>query len=178
MKRQRLLEAALAEFAAYGLAGTRVDRLAKRACISSGLVYSFYENKDRLFEAVFDLVVETTVAAIPIDADDLGEYAGRLYDGGVTRPDVVRFVTWYQLERGDAGRRASTAAAMAEKVAAIADAQRRGVVGDQLTAGQILALVLTLATMWQLREPDLLDLVPTDQRRSTVVAAVRRLTSP
>ena len=40
-KRRLLLEAALEEFAAYGVAGARVDRLAKRAGISAGLVYSF-----------------------------------------------------------------------------------------------------------------------------------------
>jgi AcrR family transcriptional regulator len=178
-KRQLLLAAALEEFAAYGVAGARVDRLAKRAGISAGLVYSFYENKDGLFEAVFDLIVEQTVAAIPIDADNLGEYAGRLYDGGIAYPDVLRFVAWYQLERGEtAGRRASATAAMAEKVDAIADAQRRGVITDKFAAGQILALVITLANMWQLQHDDFLDLAPREQHRATVVAAVQRLTNP
>lgn len=178
-KRQRLLEAALAEFAAYGLAGARVDRLAKRAGISAGLVYSFYENKEGLFEAVFDAIVERTVAGIPIDPDDLGEYAGRLHDGGLGHPEVMRFVAWYELERGAvAGRRASTSAAMREKVAAIADAQRRGVVTDRLTAGQVLALVLGLANIWQQQSVDFMDLVPAVERRVTVVEAVRRLVSP
>jgi AcrR family transcriptional regulator len=177
-KRQQLLEAALEEFAAHGVAGARVDRLAKRAGISAGLVYSFYENKDGLFEAVFDLIVEQTITAVPMDADDLGEYAGRLYDGGTARPDVLRFVAWYQLERGDAAaRRASTTAAMADKVARIAQAQARGVVIDELAPGEILALVLTLASMWQLREPEFLDLVGPDHRRAAVVNAVRRLTA-
>jgi hypothetical protein len=49
---------------------------------------------------------------------------------------------------------------MAEKVAAIADAQRRGVVTDRFTAGEILAFTLVLANMWQLRDEDYLDLVP------------------
>ena len=178
-KRQRLLEAALEEFAAHGVAGARVDRLAKRAGISAGLVYSFYENKDGLFEAVFDLIVEQTVTGVPIDADDLGEYAGRLCDAGTARPDVLRFVAWYQLERGDpVPRRASTTTAMAEKVAAIAEAQSRGVVTDRLAPGEILALVLALANMWQLREPEFLDLVEPGRRRAAVVEAVRRLTAP
>jgi AcrR family transcriptional regulator len=178
-KRRQLLEAALEEFAAYGVAGARVERLAKRAGISAGLVYSFYENKDGLFEAVYDLIVEMTVAEIPLDADDLGEYAARLYDGGMTHPDVLRFVAWYELERGEsAGKRASVSAAMAQKVDAIADAQRRGVLTDRLTAGEILALVITLANMWQLQNDVFLDLAPRERHRATVVAAVRRLTSP
>jgi AcrR family transcriptional regulator len=177
-KRRQLLEAALAEFAAYGVAGARVDRLAKRAGISAGLVYSFYENKEGLFEAVYDLIVELTVSSIPIDADDLPEYAGRLYDGGLGHPEVMRFVAWYELERGEtAGQRAATTAAMTEKVAAIADAQRRGVVSDRFPAPQTLALVLNLANMWQQQSADYLALVPPGERRATLVEAVRRLTA-
>ncbi|MEV6303078.1 TetR family transcriptional regulator [Actinoplanes sp. NPDC051861] len=177
-KREQLLQAALEEFAAHGVAGARVDRLAKRAGISAGLVYSFYDNKDGLFEAVFDLIVEQTVTAVPIDAEDLGEYAGRLYDAGSAHPDVLRFVAWYQLERGDTvTRRASSSAAMAGKVAAIAEAQRRGAVTDRVAPGEILALVLALANMWQLREPEFLDLVEAGRRRAAVVDAVRRLTN-
>ncbi|MEV6633609.1 hypothetical protein AB0M54_22950 [Actinoplanes sp. NPDC051470] len=88
-------------------------------------------------------------------------------------------MAWYQLERGEpAARRASTTAAMADKVAAIAQAQSRGVVTDHIAAGEILALVLALANMWQLREPEFLDLVEPGRRRAAVVEAVRRLTAP
>jgi AcrR family transcriptional regulator len=178
-KRQQLLQAALEEFAAYGVAGARVDRLAKRAGISAGLVYSFHENKDGLFEAVFDQIVEQTVSAIPIDADDLGAYAGRLHDAGQAHPEVLRFVTWYQLERGDtAAHRTTTSAAMADKIEAIADAQARGKVTAEFTAGEVLALVLTLANMWQLREPDFQDLAHPGRRRDVIVESVRRLTAP
>jgi AcrR family transcriptional regulator len=178
-KRRQLLEAALAEFAAYGIAGARIDRLAKRAGISAGLVYAFYENKDGLFEAVYDSIVEQAVSTIPIDAGDLGEYAGRLFDGGSAYPEVSRFVTWYELERGDsATRRAATTAAMADKVAAVADGQRRGVVSDRFGPAETLALVLSLAQMFRLQNTDFLDLVPPPERRATIVAAVRRLTAP
>lgn len=101
LKRRLLLEAALAEFAEYGVAGARVDRIAKRAGVSPGLTYSFFDGKEGLFEAVYDAVVEQAVAGIPIDADDLPGYAGRLYDAGLDHPQVMRFVTWYALERGD-----------------------------------------------------------------------------
>ncbi|MET0494881.1 MAG: hypothetical protein ABW000_17300 [Actinoplanes sp.] len=67
---------------------------------------------------------------------------------------------------------------MAQKVEAIADAQRRGVVTGAFTAGQILALVITLANMWQLQHGDFVELVAREQHRATVVAAVRRLTGP
>ena len=178
-KRRALLEAALAEFAETGVAGARVDRIAKRAGISAGLIYSFYENKDGLFEAVFDLIVEQTVAGVPMNADDLGEYAGRLYDAGEAYPEVMRFVAWYQLERGGAAvTRASTAAAMREKTDAIAAAQRRGVLTDRYTPGQLLALVLSLANMWSQQNEDVSGLVPAESHRATIVDAVHRLTGP
>ena len=161
------------------MAGARVDRIAKRAGISAGLIYSFYENKDGLFEAVFDLIVEQTVAAVPIDADNLGEYAGRLYDAGEAHPQVMRFITWYRLERGEnAVTRASTAAAMQEKLDAIAEAQQRGTLTDRYTPGQLLALALTLANMWSQRNEDVGGLVPADAHRATVINAVTRLASP
>jgi AcrR family transcriptional regulator len=177
-KRQLLLEAALAEFAEYGIAGARVDRIAKRAGVSAGLVYSFHEGKEGLFEAVYDAVVQQAVAGIPIDADDLPEYAGRLYDAGLEYPEVMRFMAWYALERGDAGARQVVAEAMAEKVAAIEDAQRRGVVSDRMDAERLLALVLAIANMWQRQGEDVRALAPEEARRSTIVEAVRLLVTP
>ncbi|MGW2348991.1 hypothetical protein [Actinacidiphila glaucinigra] len=55
--------------------------------------------------------------------------AGRLHDAGLDHPQVTRFVTRYFLERGD-GRevRPFVAASVADKVAAVQDAQRRGTV--------------------------------------------------
>lgn len=178
-KRQLLLEAALAEFAEHGIAGARVDRLAKRAGVSAGHVYTFHQNKEGLFEAVHDAVVEQVVDGIPIDADDLPEYAARLYDAGLAHPDVMRFMAWYALERGeDAPARQSITWAMAQKAAAIEDAQRRGVVTDSRTAGEILALVLAIANMWQRQGEDVRALVPVEARRGAIMTAVRTLTTP
>jgi AcrR family transcriptional regulator len=177
-KRQQLFEAALAEFAEYGLAGARVDRMARRAGISAGLVYSFYDGKENLFDAVFDQIVELTVATIPIDADHLPEYAASLYDGGTEHPQIVRFMTWFQLERGQGPQRAAVTEAMNAKVAAIADAQRRGTVTPALPAGLILALVLGLASMWNQPSEDIRSLVPEAGRRQAVVDAVAKLVQP
>ncbi len=177
-KREQLFRAALQEFAEFGLAGARVDRLAKRADISAGLVYSFYEGKAQLFDAVFDKIVELAVSTVPIDADDLPGYAASLYDAGIQHPEVARFIAWYQLERGEIGKRASTTAAMRDKVAAVADAQRRGTVTAKLPAPQILALVLAIANMWNQPGEELGQLVPKRARRQTVTDAVHQLVAP
>lgn len=47
-----ILHAALAEFIAKGYAGTRLDDVARRAGISKGLVYVYFDTKEELFKAV------------------------------------------------------------------------------------------------------------------------------
>ena len=177
-KKQRLLEAALSEFATHGLSGARVDRLARQAGISPGLVYSFYAGKDQLFDGVFDMIVDLAVSSVPMDADHLAEYAAQLYDIGRRHPDVHRFLTWYQLERGDAATPVSATTSMTEKVAAIRDAQHRGTVTSALPAAQILALVLTVANMWSQPHEGVLALVPPAKRRRVIIEAVGRIVEP
>jgi AcrR family transcriptional regulator len=177
-KRQQLFEGALAEFATYGEAGARVERLARRAGISPGLVYSFYESKSELFDAVFDHIVERATSMVPIDADHLPEYAAGLYDAGRAHPEVARFMTWYQLERGESALPASVQAATDEKIAAITEAQRGGAVTGAMAPEQILALVLSIASMWNQPGEDLLALVPETSRRKVITDAVARLVEP
>ena len=52
--RQRILDAATAEFARYGLGGARVDRIAARAAVNKRMLYYYYGNKDELFLAVLE----------------------------------------------------------------------------------------------------------------------------
>jgi AcrR family transcriptional regulator len=51
-KRERILDAAMAEFSAYGIAGARVDRIAKMAQCNKNLIYIYFHNKEMLFEAI------------------------------------------------------------------------------------------------------------------------------
>ncbi|MFJ4616938.1 TetR family transcriptional regulator [Streptomyces sp. NPDC088812] len=177
-KRRQLMEAALAEFAEFGVAGARVDRLAKRAGISPGLVYSFAAGKEGLFEAVYEAIAEQTVNAVPVDADDLAEYAGRLHDAGQQHPQVMRFLTWYALESAERPAPDIVARSMQDKIASIEAAQQRGSVRRDKPAAEILALVLALANMWQHQTEDVNVLVPPARQRATITDAVRRLVAP
>src|SRR5437016_8408421 len=49
---QRILEAALQEFAAKGFAGARVDVIARRATINKRMLYHYFGDKQGLFQAV------------------------------------------------------------------------------------------------------------------------------
>ena len=50
--RERILSAALKEFAANGFAGARVDAIARRAAINKRMLYHYFGNKEGLFREV------------------------------------------------------------------------------------------------------------------------------
>jgi AcrR family transcriptional regulator len=144
--RRRILDAAIVEFAAYGIAGSRVDRIATAAGCNKAMIYSYYGSKDGLFDAVFDVLVVGTVNDVPINAKDLPGYAAELYDQHRRHPEPLRISRWDALERGGAGQRLPVVVAAArEKVDAIAAAQAEGRISRRFSAERLLELVLTLS---------------------------------
>lgn len=177
--RQRLLDAAAEEFAARGIAGARVDRIARAARSNKAQIYHYYGSKDGLFDAVFDRIVKATVSDTPIDPTDLPEYAGRLFDRYQKHPEVQRLATWHRLERSDSGDPIEAiVASNAAKVTAIADAQRAGVLTTRFEPAVLLALVLALSGTWSSATPEYAGLVkrlPAAKRRRAIVDAVAAL---
>ena len=57
--RARILDAASAEFAAHGLGGARVDRIAAAAGANKRMLYYYFGNKDALFLAVLESTYES-----------------------------------------------------------------------------------------------------------------------
>src|SRR3954464_10152984 len=49
-----ILAAARDEFAEYGLGGARVDRIAERAGLNKRLIYYYFDDKEKLFQAVLE----------------------------------------------------------------------------------------------------------------------------
>jgi AcrR family transcriptional regulator len=177
--RQRLLDAAAEEFAGCGIAGARVDRIARAAGSNKAQIYHYFGSKEGLFEAVFDRVVEATLRETPIDPTDLPEYAGRLFDRYQRHPEVQRLATWYRLERADgADPIEAIVASNAAKVKAIAEAQRAGLVTTRFEPAVLLGLVLTLSSTWSSVTPEYAGLVrrlSVAKRRQAIVDAVAAL---
>jgi AcrR family transcriptional regulator len=177
--KRRLLEAAAAEFAERGIAGARVDRIAAAASANKALIYSYFGNKEDLFDAVFNALVVDTVQDVPIDPDDLPGYAARLFDRTQEQPYALRLALWHSLERGSATMPEAVVAANRQKVAAVAAAQRAGRISDRFPPEELLVLVTGLSI---LGSPELVlshtagpDGLAT--RRRTVVESVRILTA-
>src|SRR5215469_7564998 len=53
--RARILDAALNEFAALGMAGARTERIAAAAGVNKALIYYYFDSKDKLYEAALEL---------------------------------------------------------------------------------------------------------------------------
>lgn len=162
--RRRLLDAALVEFAAYGIAGARMERIARIARCSAGLAYNYYGGKDELFEAVQSEVVGA--AMVEFDAHDLPGYAGRLYDLQHRHPEFARLATWQRLERRGSVSRVA-------EVEAVRAAQETGVVSSRFSAEHVVQLVLAIASMWSSGTCS-----NHLERRRCVEEAVRRLVEP
>jgi AcrR family transcriptional regulator len=58
---ERLLTAALAEFASHGKAGARTDRIARRATVNKQLIHYYYRNKAGLYQATLAFAAKAVV---------------------------------------------------------------------------------------------------------------------
>lgn len=147
--RGRLLDAATAEFSRYGIAGARVDRIAETAQANKAQLYAYYGSKVQLFDTVFHEHLRLIVDRVPIDATDLPGYAVRLYDSYLRHPEIVLLATWARLERTPTGDLLTAAAEdLARKLAAIADAQRDGLITADLEPSEVYSMVIAMSMTW------------------------------
>ncbi len=104
--RERILEAALAEFSAHGIAGARVDRIAQAAKCNKNLIYIYFEDKESLFKTVLGKHLMRVHEEYPFTPDDLPGYAAKVFHFAMTNPDLLRLLAWSTLEntKGSAGR--------------------------------------------------------------------------
>jgi AcrR family transcriptional regulator len=143
----RLLAAATAEFAAHGVAGARVDRIASAAESNKQLIYAYFGSKDELFDAVLARHCGALAESVPFDAQDIPGYVGRLFDYALAHPEIYRLVTWAALERPDAVadfERESYGA----KLEAIASAQQEGSLDATFAPADLLAMTMSIAAAW------------------------------
>ena len=147
--RQRILEAATAEFAEHGIAGARVDRIAATASTNKAQLYAYFGSKDQLFDTVFMASMRRITYVVPISPDDLADWAVRLYDEYLDRPDVIRLATWARLERQPTGHLMGEERIDEPKLAAIASAQESGAIADaEADPFDVMAMVIAMSMAW------------------------------
>ncbi len=145
--RDRLLRAAVEEFAEVGLAGARVDRIASRAGANKQLVYYYFGSKDGLFDAAVRSMAEQLGAATAASGG-LGDRLTAASDAAANDTIWVRLLEFEALQRGEQDvideteRRASAAHAVAQ----IKADQKAGLLPASLDPAQLYLAIVALAT--------------------------------
>ena len=145
--KQRILAAGATEFATYGIAGARVDRIAAAAAINKSQIYSYFGSKEKLFDAVFAARVDEDVARIPFDARNVPGYVTALYDLYLDDPELVRLITWARLERTPTGRLFGPGSDAA-KLESIGQAQANGELVSDVAPEDLWSMIISLAATW------------------------------
>jgi len=169
--RTRLVDAAYTEFAEYGFAGARVERIAKEAGANKQAIYLYFTSKEGLFDAVLEARLGILADQVPYTPTDLSGYIGALFDHMVEHPDLVRLTQWKLLERPDA-----TDLEVRSHVSKAEDlAHAFGV--DAARGMDVLMLALAMAQAWTTTSPLVSSMgVAPDQRllqhRAALIDAV------
>lgn len=110
-KSAAILEGGMREFLAHGYTATSMDRVAIAAKVSKATVYSHFQDKESLFKALIQRLVEQKFQSIFGDADAemlqmtpqvvLRNFANRALDIGTHEPEFLNFM---RLILGESGR--------------------------------------------------------------------------
>jgi AcrR family transcriptional regulator len=93
--RQRILDAARREFGMHGFHGARVEAIARRANVTKGLVFYYFQSKEELFRALSEQRIANMRASDPPDSAGLTfEWALRLFEGQEESADWTRYHLW------------------------------------------------------------------------------------
>jgi AcrR family transcriptional regulator len=181
-----LLKAAIAEFAEYGLAGARIDRIAERAGANKRLIYVYFGDKDRLFDAVTDDQSRVITEAVPLTDGDLVAFAANRFDYVLANPEARRIAIWRAFER--ASPTEDEVASYRERLQSVEEAQRAGRVRADIPAADLFAFVMRMTEGWLSAPPGLRAAAGKDagigeesrlaEHREALLAAVRSVVSP
>lgn len=177
--RGHILAAARAEFARNGLAGSRIDRIARGAHASKERLYAHFGDKEALFREVVATDVAAFYRSVTLRPDGVPEFAGDVYNLGRNSPKHLRMVTWARLEGLALEEpRADGQAIFEHAIAAIETAQAEGYVDRTWTPADLLTLLFGIGLAWaHAPEPGGVDAAAIARQRAAAVEAARRIVS-
>lgn len=186
--RRKILDAAVTEFAAHGPDGTTIERIARTAGVNKERIYNYFGGKRELFTRVLRDELAKVAQAVPVESfatEDVGEYAGRVYDYHRERPELTRLLRWEGLAFDtDVPDEEQRRAYYATKTAAVTAGQDAGTLTRQIEADHLMFLILALASWWS-AVPQVARMITGSEteaeharRRASIVDAARRLTDP
>ena len=143
---QRILEAALQEFAAKGFAGARVDVIARRARINKRMLYHYFGDKEGLFREVLRRKIAERSAWLAGAPEEPAERLPFWFQLACRDRDWVQLLQWEALQWGekkviDEERRQESVGRAVERVR---QQQARGLLDPDLDPGQLLLSMMAL----------------------------------
>jgi AcrR family transcriptional regulator len=151
----RVLDAAIEEFAEHGFSGARIERISQRAGTVDRMLYYYYGNKDRLYQAVLEKIYADMISAqrdfvLPDDpVDAMRQLVQHSWDHYVSHPNLVRLLMNENLLRGRHIQQSNpvkkTLFPLVETVATIlANGQKKGVFRADTTTEHVLMTIMSL----------------------------------
>jgi AcrR family transcriptional regulator len=158
--RQRILSAALKEFAAHGFAGARVDAIARRAAINKRMLYHYFGDKEDLFKAVLRRKIAERNTWAEASSGEPTETLPFWFEAACKDTDWVRMLEWEALQGEDkklidAPQRR---AAVARGLERIRQRQARGQVSAEYDPRHVMLAMRSL-TMFPAAFPQLTELI-------------------
>jgi AcrR family transcriptional regulator len=148
--RDRVIAAATEEFAEYGYAGARIDRIAASAHASKERLYAWFGDKAKLYSLVVEAAFARNAASVRFDVHDLPGFSRAFYLNLVGSPTALRLLVWEQVEThaprvlgSEAGQQVTLA-----RIAEIDAAQKAGTLSDRFSAYDLNALIFATAFAW------------------------------
>ncbi len=146
--RERILSAALKEFAANGFAGARVDAIARRAAINKRMLYHYFGNKEHLFREVLRRKIAQRQASAEGLSGDPAESLPFWFKLSCKDADWVRLLEWEALQGG--GKKViderSRRTLVAQALGRIRQQQARGFLSAEFEPGHLLLAMRSLTT--------------------------------
>ena len=158
--RERILSAALKEFAANGFAGARVDVIAQRAAINKRMLYHYFGNKEHLFREVLHRKMAERQAWAESLSGDPAESLTFWFEAACKDTGWIHLLEWEALEGkkrmviDEKSRRAVATRVLGR----IRQPQALGFLSGEFEPGHLLLAMRSL-TMFPLAFPQLTRLI-------------------
>jgi AcrR family transcriptional regulator len=146
LTQQRILEAALQEFAAKGFAGARVDVIARRARINKRMLYHYFGDKEGLFREVLRRKIAERSAWLASAPEEPAELLPAWFQLACRDREWVQLLEWEALHWGDKkvideDVRVDVVGRALERVR---QRQAKGLIDPDLDPGQLLLSMMAL----------------------------------
>lgn len=143
---ERILEAALTEFAAKGFAGARVDLIARRAQINKRMLYHYFGDKEGLFREVLRRKMAERAAWLASAPENPADRLPFWFELACRDPEWIHLLEWEALQWGqdtviDEERRKESHSQAVERVR---NMQAKGLVSAEWDPGQMLLSMMAL----------------------------------